>query len=189
MKITRVFTMPDRFTFKMKPVEEILMRLVGDGSGWIDPFSGESRLAQHRNDFNPDRPCETHLDALDFVKGFTPGKYSGVLFDPPYSPEQMKRSYDEIGVPKVPYDVTIYQYGDVKDWLAHILPCDALAICFGWNSCGLGKGRGFKLLEIHMLNHGGRHNDTIVTVEKKIQGSLFNEVDFGCSGTPSLSAD
>ena len=41
------------------------------------------------------------------------------------------------------------------------------AICFGWNSNGLGKGRGFELLKVLLVAHGGSKNDTIVTVERK----------------------
>lgn len=43
------------------------------------------------------------------------------------------------------------------------------AICFGWNSVGFGKQRGFEIIEILLICHGGHHNDTIVTVERKIR--------------------
>lgn len=45
-------------------------------------------------------------------------------------------------------------------------------ISFGWNSCGIGKTRGFEIERILIVCHGGHHNDTICTVEKKVQGSL-----------------
>ena len=45
-----------------------------------------------------------------------------------------------------------------------------IAISFGWNSCGIGKKRGFELEEILLICHGGHHNDTIVTVERKCGG-------------------
>lgn len=47
------------------------------------------------------------------------------------------------------------------------------AITFAWNSNGIGKKYGFELQEILLVAHGSQHNDTIVTVEKKIQNSLF----------------
>ena len=46
------------------------------------------------------------------------------------------------------------------------------AISFGWNSNGFGKRRGFEIVEIMLVAHGTHHNDTIVTVEKKVQSSL-----------------
>ena len=42
------------------------------------------------------------------------------------------------------------------------------AISFGWNTNGFGKARGFKIVEIMAVAHGGSKNDTFVTVEKKL---------------------
>ncbi len=42
------------------------------------------------------------------------------------------------------------------------------AICFGWSSMGLGKNRGFEMKRILLVPHGGSKNDTIVTVETKL---------------------
>ena len=41
-------------------------------------------------------------------------------------------------------------------------------ICCGWNSEGIGKKRGFEILEVLLVPHGGSHNDTIVVVNRKI---------------------
>ena len=48
-----------------------------------------------------------------------------------------------------------------------MLKPEGIAICFGWNSMGFGLKRGYELLEVLMVPHGGAHNDTIVTVERK----------------------
>jgi len=44
-----------------------------------------------------------------------------------------------------------------------------LAIVCGWNSNGVGKSRGFELIDGLVVAHGLHHNDTIVTVEIKIK--------------------
>lgn len=44
---------------------------------------------------------------------------------------------------------------------------NGLAISCGWNSGGFGKMLGFEIVEILLVAHGGNHNDTIVTVERK----------------------
>ena len=49
-----------------------------------------------------------------------------------------------------------------------------MVISCGWNSCGFGKKLGFEIVEILLVCHGRTHNDTIVTVEKKIQ-TLFDQ--------------
>ena len=56
---------------------------------------------------------------------------------------------------------------DYQDEIARIIKPKGIAICFGWNSMGLGKNRGFKMIEILLVPHGGSKNDTIVTVELK----------------------
>lgn len=44
----------------------------------------------------------------------------------------------------------------------------SIEISFGWNSGGIGKQYDFEIIEIMLVAHGGAHNDTIVTVERKI---------------------
>lgn len=55
----------------------------------------------------------------------------------------------------------------VKDELDRILKPGGIAICCGWNSLGFGLKRKYEMLEILLVPHGGAHNDTIVTVERK----------------------
>lgn len=40
-------------------------------------------------------------------------------------------------------------------------------LSFGWNSVGMGKSRGFEIVEIMLVSHGGMHNDTIYVREVK----------------------
>ena len=58
-------------------------------------------------------------------------------------------------------------WADCKNEIARIIKPGGKAICFGWNSMGLGKNRGFKMERILLVPYGGSKNDTIVTVEKK----------------------
>jgi hypothetical protein len=42
-----------------------------------------------------------------------------------------------------------------------------MVVSCGWNSGGIGKKYNFKQIEILLVAHGGWHNDTIVSLEKK----------------------
>lgn len=42
-------------------------------------------------------------------------------------------------------------------------------ISFGWNSGGIGMKYGFEIERILLVAHGGWHNDTICTIERKIR--------------------
>jgi hypothetical protein len=55
-----------------------------------------------------------------------------------------------------------------KREVARIVRPGGLVVCCGWRSGGMGKSNGMELLEVLLVPHGGDHNDTIVTVEKKL---------------------
>ena len=169
MRVSRIWAMPNKWTFTIKPSAELLARYVGDGKGWIDPFAGENSPAEFTNDCNPDRPTTHHLDALEFLISAETYTGQGVLFDPPYSEEQCLRSY------KSKFKGTAGRaeyWAKCKDEISRIIKPAGTSISFCWDSTGLGKKRGFEITEILLVCHGACHNDTIVTKERKIQSSF-----------------
>lgn len=169
---SREWAMPDRWTFKIEPIARLVHRYVGNGIGWIDPFAGENSPAEITNDINPERPTKFHLHALDFAKQLE-YSYNGVLFDPPYSLTQVKECYNSMGIELMSKDDANYFPTNIKDAIAPKITLGGYAISFGWDSIGFGFNRGFQIVEIMLVSHGGRHNDTIVTVERKTQIQLF----------------
>ena len=172
MKINRVWAMPDKYTFRIKPIAELLARYVDDGKGWIDPFAGKNSPAEITNDLNPECPTMYHMKALDFLKGLD-GVYNGVLFDPPYSLRQVKECYESTGIRFMQYDSqNAIRWTDEKDEIARLIRPGGYAISFGWNSNGIGLLRGFQIKEILLIAHGAAHNDTIITVERQLQAKF-----------------
>jgi hypothetical protein len=163
ISIERKWEMPNKFTFKMKSISIVLAELVH--GKWADPFCGEYSPASIRNDADESRKADHHLDGLDFLK-LIPGEYlDGVLFDPPYSTEQALRKYK----PKHNGTAGRAEYwAKCKDEISRIVKKEGRTICFGWDSTGIGKKRGFELERVILICHGACHNDTIVTIEKKI---------------------
>lgn len=168
MKINRVWAMPNKETFKIKPIKELLNKYVK--GIWADPFANNNSPAKYTNDLNPTMNTMYHLDAIEFLKLFKNNELDGVLYDPPYSPRQVSECYKKFGY-KVTMQTTQSSYWRKhKDIIAKIIKPGGYCISFGWNSSGIGKKRGFSLLEILLVSHGGYHNDTIVTVEEKTKG-------------------
>ncbi len=163
--------MPNKWTFQIKPIAQLLARYVGDGRGWIDPFAGVTSPAEFTNDLNPDMPTKYHMDAEKFCQSL-PGPFKGVLFDPPYSYRQIKECYNGIGKNPTQLETSINFYRKVINALYEKIEINGLAICCGWNSIGFGHARGFEIIEILLVCHGQHHNDTIITVEHKIQFTL-----------------
>ena len=167
IEINRNWSMPNKWTFTIKPIKKLLNRYVGNGKGWIDPFAGKNSLAEITNDINKDLPTKYHLDAFNFCTNLN-NQYTGILFDPPYSPRQITECYKNINIKATQLDTSCNFYSRVKNAISDKICYNGYAISFGWNSNAFGKNRGFKIIEILLIAHGGCHNDTIVTVEKKI---------------------
>jgi len=177
MKIERKWSMPNFATFTIKPIAELLAKY-NVGKGWIDPFAGWNSPAEFTNDINPKAPTTHHQEAKEFVEGYVPHpngndfclghEFSGALFDPPYSNRQISEHYKESGLQPNWRDTSAEFYSRVKDPLVNVIKKGGYVISFGWNSSGMGKNRGFEIVEILLVCHGGSHNDTICVVERKI---------------------
>jgi hypothetical protein len=164
MKIERKWAMPNKWTFTIKPIKELLEEKFL-GKKWADPFAGYNSPAQYTNDLDKEAPTTWHLDALNFLGRIKDNSMDGVLYDPPYSITQA-RQYGEKRYSSMKY------WADCKNEIARITKPGGEVICFGWNSMGLGKKRGFKINRILLVPHGGSRNDTIVTVERKVKSKV-----------------
>ena len=109
------------------------------------------------------------MDALEFLKTIESESVDLVLYDPPYSISQASEMYKSYGKEKLELSVTNMKYwANVKNEIARILKLGGRVISCGWNSNGLGKGRGFEMTSMLVVNHGGSKNDTLVTLEYKV---------------------
>jgi hypothetical protein len=169
MIINRIWAMPNKWTFTIKPIKELVERYVGEGEGWIDPFAGMNSPAEYTNDINPNMNSIYHLDALEFCNYMKSlGEFRGCLFDPPYSNRQISEHYKAVGKKVTALDTSQNFFARIKNVIPTLIVSGGIVISFGWNSAGIGKKRGFEIIEILLVPHGGHKNDTIVTVERKI---------------------
>lgn len=158
--------MPNAWTFQIQPVKAILEKYVSSGNGWVDPFAGFNSPAEFTNDMNPAAPTLYHMEAIEFAN-MLPGEFEGVLFDPPYSFRQISEHYKSIGMKATQMQTSMAFYEKIKSALCSKIKQGGLAISFGWNTNGFGKARGFEIIEIMAIAHGGSKNDTLIIVERK----------------------
>ena len=169
MRIDRVWAMPSKHTFLISPIRDLIQGEMGHPYDlWIDPFAGFNSPANITNDLNPDAPTAYHLEALDFLKEFSGSSITGVLFDPPYSPRQVSECYKKLGKTVNMQTTQSSYWTKLKTEIARIVEPRGKVLTCGWNSGGVGKKLGFDIEEILLVAHGGWHNDTICTVERKI---------------------
>lgn len=166
MKIERVWAMPNSKTFSIKPIEQIIKKYAFGKI--IDPFANNSKIATITNDIDREYDTDYHLDALEFLKLFDDNSVDTVLYDPPYSPRQVSECYKKLKM-TVNMNTTQSSYwSKQKKEIGRIVKKNGIVITCSWNSGGIGKKYGFEIVEILLVSHGGWHNDTIVTIEKKI---------------------
>lgn len=177
MIITREWAMPNSRTFKIKPIKNIIERYqeqLLDNSLVLDHFSNNNvvidreRLSLKTNDIDPQYETDYSLDALDFLKLFDNESVDMVLYDPPYSPRQVSEVYKKLDMSVNMQTTQSSYWGNQKKEISRIVKKGGYVMTFGWNSGGIGKTKGFEIVEILMVAHGGWHNDTIVTIERKI---------------------
>lgn len=166
-KFERVWAMPSKWTFTIKPIKSLLDEYTNEGV-WIDPFAGRNSPASITNDLNPDAKATYNLDALDFLHGLKNNSADGVLFDPPYSVRQLAECYKSVGIAVTQETTRPNFWTNIKVEIARVLKPGGVVISFGWNSGGVGKTLGMELERVLLVPHGGIHHDTIVTVERKV---------------------
>ena len=79
MEINRVWAMPNKNTFTIKPINELIKKHFGcmetrhEMLTRIDPFVNNSPFknnCEHTNDIDPDIIATQNIDALEFLKQF-----------------------------------------------------------------------------------------------------------------------
>ena len=179
--IDRKWSMPNSKTFKIKPIRELIKKVVheyaeekGRPITVIDPFANEGSIIEEfdgleityiTNDLDTQYDTDYHLEASDFISLFEDESVDIVLYDPPYSPRQISEVYKEHGLSVNMKTTQSSYWGNQKKDISRITKKGGKVITFGWNSGGIGKSNRFLIEEILIVPHGGWHNDTICTVD------------------------
>lgn len=164
--------MPSGDTFSVRPIGEFVRKYLRQSSVSVDPFARNNAWATFTNDINPSTSAQRHIDAEEFLlqlqnEGLL-GRIDLAILDPPYSPRQISECYKESGLSVGMKDTqNAALYARVKAALAPLLSHSAIVLSFGWNSAGMGAKYGFEPIEYMLVAHGGAHNDTICTAERR----------------------
>lgn len=172
IKMRRVWAMPSEKTFSIPDIRALVKTYLAQSVVSIDPFARNKRWATYTNDLSPETGAEYHLDAYTFLVQLRDEGVQAdtVLFDPPYSRNQVKSVYQSVGRHYGIEDSQDHSgnWRKERDVINEIIIPGGHVLSFGWNTSGMYKARGFEIVEILLVNHGGAHNDTICTVERKI---------------------
>lgn len=163
MRFSIAWAMPSRWTFSIPPIAEFLGRWLPPNGVIVDPFCGESTIANLRNDL-----ARGGIDAAEWCQRLLSDgvQADAILFDPPYSPRQIAECYKSIGRKVTTEDTqNAALYARIRRPLADLLKPGGIALSFGWQSSGFGKA--WPTEEVLLVQHGGAHNDTICVAQRK----------------------
>ncbi len=153
----------NKYTFKAPKVLKWLQEYTKNKIV-LNLFSGPTFIGnctEIRNDIDNNMPALYHQDALDLVKELVSYHdcYDRIVLDPPYSYRKSMELYN---------GHRNSRFKRLLDELPKILTEDGKVITFGYHSSVMSNKRGFKIVEILLISHGGAQHDTIATVEERI---------------------
>jgi len=141
----REWAMPNHKTFWIAPIKKLIKEERMDGEEF-DAF-----------------PYPYKKDALENMKNIGEHTILFGLYDPPYSQYQLAREYENKGWS---WKGNAHYFRLIDEQWNRIIKSGGKVIRCGWNSKRISKQ--FELTRILLVNHGASHNDTIVTVQKKL---------------------
>lgn len=116
-----------------------------------------------RNDLNPDRDADYHLDVASIASHFDPASFDTVIFDPPFDDLQAADKYDSLRADSV---LAAFEQ------FARLLRADGVVVTFGWNSWGMRSHSAFDREETVLFQRGPVKRDVIGTVDRRTSGCI-----------------
>lgn len=168
---SRVWAMPNRCTFDVPPIGRFVRKYLAESHLSIDPFARDNQWATITNDLNPETHADYHLDAVAFLEYLHKEEIKSdlLIFDPPYTVRQVMECYKSVGRTVTMQDTQSGFWSKIRSAAMSVLSKDSTVLSFGYSTVGMGKKRGFEIIEIMLVCGGGAHNDTICMAERRIQ--------------------
>src|SRR6056297_3240951 len=117
-----------RWTFETRKVRDVCLRYC-EGRV-LNAFAGVTRLDDYkrgitevRNDLNPERNADHHVDAATLDTVFEPASFDTVVLDPPFSQSQSDEHYDGLHARDM---------GEVRRAVAPLVRSGGCIVEFGW---------------------------------------------------------
>lgn len=157
-----------RWTFQYSPARSFVeKRLEGRV---LNACAGQTKLNHEgeivRNDLNPDRDADHHVDVAEIADHFPKQSFDTVVFDPPFDEKQAETKYDGLHAKDV--------YSALTQFNELVRP-GGLVICFGWNSWGMRSFGAFERVDTVLFQRGPIHRDVIATVDRRTSYSLASD--------------
>jgi len=156
-----------KFTFEAKQTRKwVESKLTGRV---LNAFAGETELKHSgeivRNDANPDRPADYHMDANELGSVLERNSFDAIIHDPPWSARQAEESYEGFQAGEVGQTMKLYD---------RLLKPGGIVIGLGFTATLMPKRLGYSRDEMAIFEVIGRGDDYLGAVDRK-QNTTFDE--------------
>ena len=155
---------PNRWTFESDKIRAwVESHLTGDV---LNACAGKTKLNHdsiHRNDINPDRDADTHIDVLELTDHFEPNSFDVVVYDPPFSQAQADSTYDGISVS---------DEGRAMREFDQLLRAGGKVVKMGFSTTCMPGELDYVRKEVAIFNTLGRMNDWLGVVDQRMCNDL-----------------
>lgn len=176
-----------RWTFQTKKVRDVLLQYL-DGRV-LNAFAGKTDLAEYkrgiteiRNDLNPERDADYHLDVADLGEKFDEDTFDVVVLDPPFDQSQADEHYDGMHARDM---------GSVRNAVAPLVKPGGRIVEFGWSLWGAADYSKQWEREEKLLFRRGipDRQPVLMVVDRRIQHTLVAAADGGNSRQVGAATD
>lgn len=157
--------MLSRWTFAYAPARKLVRKHM---TGRVLNACAGKTVLDHdgeivRNDLNPRRDADHHVDVAEIAYHFPAQSFDTVLFDPPFDEQQAETKYDGLHAMDV--------YAALEGFNELVRP-GGVVVSFGWNSWGMRSFPAFERRDTTLLQRGPIHRDVIVTIDERTSASI-----------------
>ena len=150
------------WTFSTKMVRDVVEGAIKGRT--LNACAGKTHLTHDanivRNDLNPEREADHHIDVNDALDTFEPCSFGSVVFDPPFDQKQSEEHYESMHARKL---------APARKILAQLVKPNGIMVELGWNMHSIGEASDeWHREELHIYHRGPTLQPVFLTVDRRI---------------------
>jgi len=159
------------WTFSAKMIRDVVEGAIEGRT--LNACAGKTKLTHDgeivRNDINPDRDADYHVDVNDALEAFVESSFGSVVFDPPFDQQQSEDHYDGMHA---------RQLAPARKTLAQLVQPGGVFVELGWNMHSIGEASDeWHREELHIYHRGPTLQPVFLTVDRRKGRQVTLEYD------------
>jgi hypothetical protein len=149
-----------KWTFQTKMIRDVVEGAI-EGRVF-NACAGKTELTHAgevvRNDANPERDAEMHVDVCEIDEHLSPESFDSVVFDPPFDQAQADEHYESMHA---------RQLAPARRKLAELVRPGGVFVELGWNMHSPHAFDGWKREAVHLYDRGPTLQPVFLTVDRR----------------------